>query len=500
MRTFRVLTLMLFFIAAVGCGGDETVAGAVVLPPQGTGGGGGAVDASAPSDGAAVPDGGGAADPDGVASPDTPPDTGEEGDVGSPPAPDAADDAAGGEDAQAAPDAEAGDTLAPGDAEPAPDGGSPDAAAVCPPGVAGCANGQRLVCNATGTAFELSTCPDGAVCADGVCVECVADAHCAPGEACVGGQCTIPPLTILTQLLPTGLVGAPYAAQLLASGGTPPVTWALENPEALSPGLTLHTDGTLTGAPLLEGVVSLQVVATDGSQATATATLTLEVVAGDLTITTPSPLPKATEGEPYQVSLAAAGGTAPYFFGALDPLPPGLGMGADGVISGTPTTEGNFSFTLKAFDNGAPTLTATRAFELPVGLAPLVIIGDQEADLFVTKLITLPLIVVVQGIPIPYVTNLKAKGGKKPYHWTETPLNDLVLALVPNGGLPEGLNLADDGTLSGAVTDPTLIVTVEIPFTQIKLSGFFFQARVTDSQASPESAEAMFIVPTVPPQ
>ncbi len=141
---------------------------------------------------------------------------------------------------------------------------------------------------------------------------------------------------------------------------------------------------------------------------------------------------------------------------------------------------------------------SSAAFELNIGLAPLEIIGQQEVNLFITKLIVLPLIIVVNGIPVPYNGKLEAKGGKKPYTWTEEPLPAALKSFVPNGGIPKGLKLNADGSISGAVTDPKLAVEVKIPLSAIVLKGFFFGGKVIDSQNKAQSKSAIFIIPTAP--
>jgi hypothetical protein len=110
----------------------------------------------------------------------------------------------------------------------------------------------------------------------------------------------------------------------------------------------------------------------------------------------------------------------------------------------------------------------------------------------------LPLIVVVQGIPIPYSTPLQATGGLPPYHWSEIDLSSTVALLIPSAGIPTGLTLADDGTLHGAVTDSSQIITISVPFSTYSLTGFFFAAQVEDSQSAPDSASAVYLLPTVP--
>ena len=326
------------------------------------------------------------------------------------------------------------------------------------------------------------------------------DNHCAKakGEVCDEGVCRVPELKVVTEALPAALLGKSYSAQLEATGGVPPYAWAL--PQGTLPdGLLLESSGKMGGIAKAKGKASVLVQVSDSLKNKADRILVVEVVEGGLLIVTPSPLKKATEGAKYSVQFEAKGGEKPYFWGkASGKIPAGLALGADGSLSGIPTEDGAFNFDLKAFDNGNPTLNTTKAFELNVGLAPLEIIGDQEINLLITKLVVLPLIIVVNGIPIPYNAKLQAKGGKKPYTWTEEPLPAALKGFVPNGGLPKGLKLAADGTISGSVTDPKLAVEVKIPLSQIALKGFFFSAKVTDKQATPKTKTAIFIIPTAP--
>jgi hypothetical protein len=61
-------------------------------------------------------------------------------------------------------------------------------------------------------------------------------------------------------------------------------------------------------------------------------------------------LPEATAGSYYRQFGLAAGGFAPYRWRTEGDVLPGLRMGADGVLSGTPTATGRRSFTLIAAD------------------------------------------------------------------------------------------------------------------------------------------------------
>lgn len=391
-------------------------------------------------------------------------------------------------------DGVSGDVAAPPDA-PSEDASTP----VCPPGLAGCVEGQLLICNEDGSAFEISDCEDGTVCHEGACVECASDEDCEPGEHCdEDNTCALIPLEVITEELPPALEGTPYSTQLEAAGGALPYTWSLDQGD-LPTGIELDPSGELHGSTTQVGAFNIKVKVADDGGDSAFRNLLLKVLEHGLHISTASPLPLAEAGSPYSVAFEALGGTTPYFWGiASGSVPTGFQLGSDGVLAGTTEDDGTFTFDVKVFDNSAPTLTSTKTFELPVSIAPLEIIADQEVNLFITKLIVLPLIVVVEGIPVPYSGQLEAKGGKKPYHWAEVPMPGFVSSLIPNAGLPAGLTINDDGSFSGGVTDPSLVVEVEIPFTGITLSGFFFSAEVSDSQPVPDNASALFIIPTVP--
>ena len=76
-----------------------------------------------------------------------------------------------------------------------------------------------------------------------------------------------------------------------------------------------------------------------------------------ISITTGSNLPGAILNSPYQATLAATGGTAPYTWSASSGLPPGLSLNSAGSITGTPTTAGNYTFNVTVKDSAAGTLS-----------------------------------------------------------------------------------------------------------------------------------------------
>ena len=68
------------------------------------------------------------------------------------------------------------------------------------------------------------------------------------------------PLHITTAALPNGVVGVAYSVQLQATGGIGPYTWSATG---LPAGLTLTSDGLLSGTPSASGSGSVVLAVTD---------------------------------------------------------------------------------------------------------------------------------------------------------------------------------------------------------------------------------------------
>lgn len=92
---------------------------------------------------------------------------------------------------------------------------------------------------------------------------------------------------------------------------------------------------------------------------------------GALAITTAS-LSDGVVNQGYFQNLKATGGQGPYLWSipiSSSPLPDGLNFSSDGTISGTPTTEGNYDFTVQVDDSSTPKLSATK--DLNIRINPL---------------------------------------------------------------------------------------------------------------------------------
>jgi subtilisin-like proprotein convertase family protein len=80
---------------------------------------------------------------------------------------------------------------------------------------------------------------------------------------------------------------------------------------------------------------------------------------------TPLTLPDAITNQPYDQTINATGGAAPYTFAVSSGnLPSGLTLAPSGQLSGTPDTAGNFSFTVTATD--ANLCTGSQAYTIVV--------------------------------------------------------------------------------------------------------------------------------------
>jgi len=104
-------------------------------------------------------------------------------------------------------------------------------------------------------------------------------------------------------------------------------------------------------------------------------------VIAPLQITTTS-LPNGTNGVAYNQTLAAFGGQTPYSWTNISGvLPPGLTLATNGVISGTPTTNGTNNFTVQVTD--ANNNTAMQALALTVVGPPIVAIQPTNSSVTV---------------------------------------------------------------------------------------------------------------------
>lgn len=161
----------------------------------------------------------------------------------------------------------------------------------------------------------------------------------------------------------------------------------------------------------------------------ATTTITINSSCPALSVTSPATLTAGTLGQSYSYQLQTSGGIAPITFSLISgSLPSGLTLGANGLISGTPSSAGNYPFTVSATDNcpqGAQTVQ--QSFAMAVNPAPCPVLN-------ITSPSTLPAGTSGQA----YTYQVQTTGGVAP----------VTFSLV-SGSLPSGLNLSPNGLLAG---------------------------------------------------
>jgi len=119
---------------------------------------------------------------------------------------------------------------------------------------------------------------------------------------------------------------------------------------------------------------------------------------------------------------------------------------ATGAISGTPTTAGEYTFTVQVTDSSDPAESATQVFSISIAAEGVLIITTTCLS--------------DGGVGIPYNATVVAIGGTEPYTWSYS------------GDWPDGLTLDSvTGAISGA---PTVA------------GDYNFTVQVTDSSGPPQ--------------
>ena len=173
--------------------------------------------------------------------------------------------------------------------------------------------------------------------------------------------------TITTTTLPPGEISIPYSKTLSVSGGVAPFTWS-RTAGNLPNGITLNsTTGTLSGTPTQFGTFSFTVRVTDGFGSIATKALSLLIVRTPRIIT--NNLPDGRVGLAYSATLSADRGVPPFTWSlAAGTLPTGLTLSTlnptQGIIRGTPTAAGRYTFTVRVTDSLGGTSTQALAITI----------------------------------------------------------------------------------------------------------------------------------------
>ncbi|MCA8935053.1 MAG: hypothetical protein KDB68_02500 [Planctomycetes bacterium] len=256
-----------------------------------------------------------------------------------------------------------------------------------------------------------------------------------PLQITVNGQLSISAPTPV----PEPVVAQPYTLTLTASGGTGGYSWSVSQ-GLLPPGLSLvivsPTTAEVNGTPSAGGNYLFTIRVQDSAMNEGVLGFNWLINAG-LSITTAS-LPSGMIGASYFANVTATvGAGAPHSWSVIaGTLPPGITLTWSPVqpiasLSGVPTTQGSYNFTLQVVDNGSG--IAARAFSADITAGALQITTASTPA----------------GAPgVPYSATITGSDGSGTgYQWD-----------VFGGVLPAGLSIAPTGTpsttISGVPTTP----------------------------------------------
>jgi hypothetical protein len=229
-------------------------------------------------------------------------------------------------------------------------------------------------------------------------------------------------LQITTSGLVSATAGTAYAATLNASGGGT-ITWTV-SAGSLPAGVTLGSNGVLSGTPAGPGHYAFTARAADGSRS---ASKQFELVVREK-LSASAPADQTWEvGRPLQISIDAKGGAPGYSWKLSGPLPAKTGFigdkgnGSTGMLQGVPAEAGTFPIVL--------TVTDTSGVSAEVKLTLTVAPKLQIATFTVGR----------AQVGKRYRRALVTRGGVGATSWA-----------LATGSLPSGLTLnAETGVISG---------------------------------------------------
>lgn len=193
---------------------------------------------------------------------------------------------------------------------------------------------------------------------------------------------------------------------------------------------------------------------------------------GTITFVSTSPLPAGIVSVPYSLQLTTSGGVAPLQWSAGGTFPPGLGLApTTGLVTGTPTTAGTFSFTLTVVDSTGASVSA-----------PFTATISPSDSATTVTIITASLQNGIVGTQ--YQQSITAIGA-----CNANPFGGGALTWqLASGALPAGLTLLPSGSSAAITGTPTAAGT------------FNFAVRATDSCSRSDTKNLTLTITGTPAQ
>jgi len=280
-------------------------------------------------------------------------------------------------------------------------------------------------------------------------------------------------ITTAASSLPDAVLGANYnPITLQFKGGIAPQVWSVSAGQ-LPPGIGLSSAGMTGGVPTATGTFGFTARVQDASNPAQSAIVSLSIrVAAPLTITTPpGALPGSLYNTPYSQVLTSSGGIAPIAWSlGSGQLPPGLTLSATGVISGSPTATGTFSFTVKAADASSPQQSTTASFTISAASTLSIVFTAQPSTTSSASSQITPAVKVLVTDNLGNSLSGATVQMSLASNPTGASLTGLTIVTTGNSGIAVfsslGINMVGNGyTLKALVTSPQNGATaISVPF------------------------------------
>lgn len=169
-----------------------------------------------------------------------------------------------------------------------------------------------------------------------------------------------------------------------------------------------------------------------------------------LTVLSSPSLPNATIGAPYDQTLQGAGGSQPYTWSiSSGNLPPGLSLSSGGKITGTPTVNGMYNFTVKLTDSANNSIEKGMSIFVTYSIVDIPYGPQIRPSILFQALANTS----TWSNKLPQIVRVEARSGTLPDQAT-TLVGYADLVLNENGAYTVGRNgfLKPDGTEFGANT------------------------------------------------